>query len=55
LKLKTTGFLGTFGRNECQRHFLSTIDEMVIDKVCPDNWKYISYGIAEKYISAYSN
>lgn len=47
-KIKTTGVLGTFGRNERQRNLLSTIDELVLNKICPDNWKYISYGIAEK-------
>jgi SAM-dependent methyltransferase len=46
--IKTTGFLGTFGRTESQRNLLSIIDEMILNKVCPDNWNYISYGIAEK-------
>lgn len=46
--LKATGFLATFGRNERQRNFLSSIDELFINKACPDNWKYIGYGIAEK-------
>jgi hypothetical protein len=40
--------LGTFGRNESQRNLLSTIDELILNKICPDNWKYIIYGIAEK-------
>jgi SAM-dependent methyltransferase len=46
--IKTTGVLGTFGRNESQRNFLSTIDQFVFNKMCPANWKYIIYGIAEK-------
>jgi SAM-dependent methyltransferase len=46
--IKTTGVLGTFGRNENQRNLLSTIDELILNKICPDNWKYIIYGIAEK-------
>jgi SAM-dependent methyltransferase len=46
--IKTTGVLGTFGRNERQRNLLSTIDELILNNVCPDTWKYISYGIAEK-------
>ncbi len=46
--LKTTGVLGTFGRNEGQRNFLSTMDEILFNNVCPENWKYIVYGIAEK-------
>lgn len=46
--LKTTGVASTFGRNENQRNFLSSIDQIVLNKVCPESWKYISYGIAEK-------
>jgi len=46
--IKTTGVLGTFGRNESQRNFLSTIDQFFLNKVCPESWKYISYGIAKK-------
>jgi SAM-dependent methyltransferase len=46
--IKTTGVLGTFGRSESQRKFLSTIDELILNKICPEHWKYIGYGIAEK-------
>ena len=46
--LHTTGVLGSFGRSEGQRNFLSTIDGMFLNKICPDKWKYIAYGIAEK-------
>jgi len=46
--IKTTGVLGTFGRNEIQRYVLAIIDELILNKVCPDSWKYICYGIAEK-------
>jgi SAM-dependent methyltransferase len=46
--LKATGVLGTFGRNERQRNLLSTIDQLILNKVCPSSWKYIVYGIAEK-------
>lgn len=45
---KTTGVLGTFGRNESQRNFLSTIDQVFLNKICPESWKYIGYGIAIK-------
>jgi SAM-dependent methyltransferase len=48
LNIKTTGVLGTFGRNEKQRNALSSIDNLVLNKICPDNWKYICYGIAVK-------
>jgi SAM-dependent methyltransferase len=47
-EIKTTGFLGTFGRNENQRNLLAAMDELVFNSVCPDNWKYICYGIAQK-------
>jgi SAM-dependent methyltransferase len=46
--LNATGFLATFGRNENQRNLLSGIDDLILNKVCPNNWKYIGYGIAEK-------
>ncbi len=46
--LKATGVLATFGRNESQRNLLSGIDDLLLNKLCPDNWKYIGYGIAEK-------
>lgn len=47
-ELKATGFLGTFGRNENQRYLLATIDALFFNKVIPDNWKYICYGMAVK-------
>jgi len=47
-ELKTTGVLGTFGRNETQRNFLSMLDKMILNRVCPDAWKYICYGVAVK-------
>lgn len=46
--IKSTGIMGTLGRNESQRNFLSTIDAILLNKICPDNWKYIAYGIATK-------
>ncbi|QKJ64816.1 class I SAM-dependent methyltransferase [Flavobacterium sp. M31R6] len=47
-EMKTTGVLGTFGRNEFQRHCLSKIDDLLLNRVCPEKWKYIVYGIAVK-------
>jgi SAM-dependent methyltransferase len=47
-EIKTTGVLGTFGRNESQRNLLSTIDQLILNQVSPDSWKYITYGIAQK-------
>lgn len=49
-EIKTTGILGTFGRNESQRNLLSSMDKLILNKICPENWKYICYGIAEKRI-----
>ena len=46
--IKSTGLLGTLGRNENQRNFLSSIDDILLNKICPDTWKYIAYGIATK-------
>jgi SAM-dependent methyltransferase len=46
--IQTTGVLATLGRNEKQRNALATIDKLFLNKVCPDKWKYIAYGIAEK-------
>lgn len=46
--LKSTGVLGTFGRNETQRNVLSKIDQFILNKISSNKWKYISYGIAEK-------
>lgn len=46
--LKTAGVAGTFGRNERQRNLLATVDRLLLNRICPDNWKYIAYGIAVK-------
>lgn len=46
--IKTTGVLAVFGRNEKQQNFLASVDSLLLNKVCPENWKYIAYGMAEK-------
>ncbi len=46
--LKTTGVLGTFGRTEGQRNFLSSVDNLFLNRICPNSWKYICYGVAVK-------
>lgn len=46
--IKTTGVLSLFGRNEAQRKALAVIDAALLNKLLPDNWKYIGYGIAKK-------
>ncbi|MFH0755870.1 MAG: methyltransferase domain-containing protein [Bacteroidota bacterium] len=47
-EIKTSGFLGTFGRNERQRNLLSAVDQLIFNRVCPDQWNYICYGSAQK-------
>jgi SAM-dependent methyltransferase len=47
-KINTTGVIGTFGRNEKQRKLLTKIDELTLNKICPNQWKYIVFGVAEK-------
>jgi SAM-dependent methyltransferase len=47
-EILTTGFLSAFGRNENQRNFFSKVDDYFFNKVTPEKWKYICYGIATK-------
>ena len=46
--LETTGVLATFGRSENQRNILAYADQYLFNHICPKNWRYISYGVAEK-------
>jgi len=48
VEIKTTGVMATFGRSEGQRNMLSKLDELILNRIAPEKWKYISYGIAEK-------
>ncbi|MDR1904254.1 MAG: class I SAM-dependent methyltransferase, partial [Treponema sp.] len=47
-KNEVTGILAALGRTEWQRNMLAYIDQLILNHICPDNWKYIVYGIAEK-------
>lgn len=47
-KMKTTGFLATFGRSNAQRKLLYEIDNNVLNPIIAEKYKYICYGIAEK-------
>jgi SAM-dependent methyltransferase len=47
-EIKATGVLAAFGRREWQRNILAVIDRLLMNHICPDNWKYIVYGIATK-------
>lgn len=48
VEINTTGVMATFGRSEFQRNTFSKFDELILNKISPNNWKYITYGIAEK-------
>lgn len=48
VQIKSNGVLATFGRNEDQRKYLSYLDNFVFNKICPNSWKYIGYGVAVK-------
>jgi hypothetical protein len=47
-KYETAGMLAAFGRSEWQRNILARIDQLIFNYICPEHWKYIVYGIAEK-------
>ena len=44
----TGGILGVLGKSEPQRNLLGSIDRSILDKLIPENYQYIIYGIAEK-------
>jgi SAM-dependent methyltransferase len=46
--IKSTGMTAAFGRTEWQRNLLAVFDKLFFNHICPDNWKYICFGIAEK-------
>lgn len=48
VETRTTGVLGTFGRNEWQRRLLGGVDQALLKRVTPARWQYIVYGIAKK-------
>lgn len=47
-RVMATGVAGPLGKTEGQRNILASVDRIVLDRVCPDDWKYIGYGIATK-------
>lgn len=49
-KIKTTGVLGTLGRSEKQKSFLTRVDEISLNHITPSKWHYIGYGVAKKGI-----
>ncbi len=47
IKHKEFGFIACFGINEKQRIMLGKLDSM-LEKLCPDKWKYIQFWIIKK-------
>jgi SAM-dependent methyltransferase len=45
---ETSGVLAAFGRKEWQRNIFARFDQLLFNHICPEQWKYIVYGIAEK-------
>ena len=48
VQVRTTGVLGTFGRSEGQRRVLGKVDQALLNRVVPAEWRYIAYGVARK-------
>ena len=48
VEIEATGFLSALGRSERQRNLLAATDQLLLNNVLPENWKYIAYGIATK-------
>jgi SAM-dependent methyltransferase len=48
---RTLGLLGVFGRSERQRRVLGTMDRVLLDRLVPDQWRYILVGVARKSAS----
>lgn len=48
LHTRTLGFAGTFGRSESQRNALGLVDQILLDRLTPERWRYILLGVARK-------
>ncbi len=48
VEYKTTGFLAAFGRTEWQRDWLARLDEALFNRIVPESWHYIMFGVARK-------
>jgi SAM-dependent methyltransferase len=46
-EIKTTGVLATFGRNELQRFYLSKIDDLLLNRICPRRWRYCLWNCSQ--------
>ena len=47
-ELQTPGVAATFGRTEGQRTVLSSLDSLILERICPQQWRYLAYGVATK-------
>jgi SAM-dependent methyltransferase len=47
-QMQTCGILGNLGMTERQRRVLGSIDTALLNRITPDHWKYIVYGVAWK-------
>jgi len=48
VEMRSTGLLGTLGRNETQRRLLGKLDQLVLARGCPSSWHYLVTGYARK-------
>ncbi len=47
-EVKSTGMIALFGANEKQRYYFSRIDDLILNRITKDSYKYIAYGYAVK-------
>ncbi len=47
-ELHTTGVAAVFGLTEQQRQSLTSVDEMILNRIFPKSWRYMIYGMAIK-------
>ena len=48
VEYRTLGFAGAFGRGETLRNIFGLLDQTILDRLVPPNWRYIINGVATK-------
>lgn len=48
VEMRATGVIGALGRTERERNLLARVDQVVLNHLCPGEWKYLGYGLAVK-------
>jgi SAM-dependent methyltransferase len=48
VRYRTIGFSGALGRTSVQRNLLGSLDRMLLDRIVPQQWRYIMIGVATK-------